>query len=125
MGAFEWDPRKAVVNRRKHEIDDLRRAPAVPRGRRMKALRKGVDFSRGRRGAVLPPTKGKTRITIRIDTEILDWFRAEVNRAGGGNYQTLMNDALRRHVEGKLENLEDMLRRILREELARPRGTRR
>ena len=91
----------------------------------MKAQRKGVDFSRGQRGAVLPATKGKTRITIRIDTEVLDWFRAEVNRAGGGNYQTLMNDALRRHVEGKLENLEDMLRRVLREELARPRGTRR
>ena len=91
----------------------------------MKAQRRGVDFSRGRRGAVLSPTKGKTRITIRIDTEILDWFRAEVNRAGGGNYQTLMNDALRRHVEGKLENLEDMLRRVLREELGRPRGTRR
>jgi uncharacterized protein (DUF4415 family) len=90
----------------------------------MKAQGKRVDFSRGRRGAVLPATKGKTRITIRIDTEILDWFRAEVNRAGGGNYQTLMNEALRRHVEGKLENLEDLLRRVLREELARPRGTR-
>ena len=90
----------------------------------MKAQRKRVDFSRGLRGAVLPATKGKTRITIRIDTEILDWFRAEVNRAGGGNYQTLMNEALRRHVEGKLENLEDLLRRVLREELARPRGTR-
>ena len=90
----------------------------------MKAQRKGVDFSRGRRGAVLPVTQGKTRITIRIDTEILDWFRAEVNRAGGGNYQTLMNEALRRHVEGKLEDLEDLLRRVLREELARPRGTR-
>ena len=90
----------------------------------MKAQRKGVDFSRGRRGAVLQPAKGKTRITIRLDTELLDWFREEVGRAGGGNYQTLINDALRQHVEGKRENLEDTLRRVLREELARPRGPR-
>ena len=91
----------------------------------MKALRKGVDFTRGRRGAVLPPAKGKTRITIRLDTDVLAWFREEVNRAGGGNYQTLMNETLRQHVEGKRENLEDTLRRVLREELGRPRGPRR
>ncbi len=90
----------------------------------MKAQRKGVDFSRGKRGAVLQPARGKTRITIRLDTDVLDWFRAEVNRAGGGNYQTLMNGVLRQHVEGKQENLEDTLRRVLREELARPRGPR-
>jgi len=91
----------------------------------MKALRKGVDFSRGRRGAVLPPAKGKTRITIRLDTDVLNWFREEVNRAGGGNYQTLMNEDLRQHVEGKRENFEDTLRRVLREELGRQRGPRR
>ena len=90
----------------------------------MKAQRRGVDFSRGRRGAVLQPAKGKTRITIRLDTDLLDWFREEVDRAGGGNYQTLINEALRQHVEGKRENLEDTLRRVLREELARPRGPR-
>ena len=91
----------------------------------MKALRKGVDFARGRRGAVLPPAKGKARITIRLDTDVLNWFREEVNRAGGGNYQTLMNEVLRQHVEGKRENLEDTLRRVLREELGRQRGPRR
>ena len=90
----------------------------------MKAQRRGVDFSGGRRGAVLQPAAGKTRITIRLDTELLDWFREEVDRAGGGNYQTLINEALRQHVEGKRENLEDTLRRVLREELARPRGPR-
>lgn len=90
----------------------------------MRAQRKGVDFSRGRRGAVLPPATGKTRITIRLDTEVLDWFRAEVSRAGGGNYQTLMNEALRQHVEARRENLEDTLRRVLREELGRLRGPR-
>jgi uncharacterized protein (DUF4415 family) len=129
MDEFEWDPRKAGVNRRKHGIDfadacHSQRASAVPEERTMKAQRKGVDFSGGRRGAVLPPAKGKTRITIRLDTELLDWFREEVDRAGGGNYQTLINDALRQHVEGKRENLEDTLRRVLHEELARPRGPR-
>jgi len=90
----------------------------------MTPQRKGVDFSAGRRGAVLPAPKGKTRITIRIDTDILDWFREEVNRSGGGNYQTLMNDALRQHVEAKHENLEETLRRVLREEVGRMRGPR-
>jgi metal-responsive CopG/Arc/MetJ family transcriptional regulator len=85
----------------------------------MRARGRDVDFSAGRRGAVLPPSKGKTRITIRIDNDVLDWFREVVNRSGGGNYQTLMNDALREHVEGKRENLEDTLRRVVREELVR------
>jgi len=92
---------------------------------KVRPQRKGVDFSAGRRGAILPPPKGKTRITIRIDTDVLDWFREEVNRSGGGNYQTLVNDALRQHVEAKHENLEETLRRVLREELGRmrmPRG---
>jgi len=61
------------------------------------------DFSKGRRGAVVPVPHGKTRITIRIDTDVLDWFREQVNAAGGGNYQTSMNDVLRRHVEGREE----------------------
>jgi uncharacterized protein (DUF4415 family) len=86
--------------------------------------RKEVDFSAGRRGAVLPAPAGKTRITIRIDTDVLDWFREEVNRAGGGNYQTLINDALRQHLEARHENLEETLRRVLREELGRMRGPR-
>jgi uncharacterized protein (DUF4415 family) len=90
----------------------------------MKAQQRGVDFSGGKRGAVLQPAMGKTRITIRLDTELLDWFREQVDCAGGGNYQTLINEALRQHVEGKRENLEDTLRRVLRQELARPRGLR-
>jgi len=52
--------------------------------------------AKGRRGAVVPVPHGKTRITIRIDTDVLDWFREQVNAAGGGNYQTSMNDVLRR-----------------------------
>ena len=59
--------------------------------------------AKGRRGAVVPVPHGKTRITIRIDTDVLDWFREQVNAAGGVNYQTSMNDVLRRHVEGREE----------------------
>ena len=90
----------------------------------MRVQRKTVDFSGGRRGAVLPPPVGKTRITIRIDTDVLDWFREQVNRAGGGNYQTVINDVLRQHVDQEQENLVETLRRVLREELGRARGPR-
>lgn len=79
------------------------------------------DFSEGRRGAVDPLLRGKTRITIRIDQEILDWFRSLVHEAGGGNYQTLINDALREHMRRQAEPLEETLRRVLREELPRRR----
>jgi uncharacterized protein (DUF4415 family) len=77
------------------------------------------DFSRARRGAVVPVPAGKTRITIRIDTDVLEWFRAAVHAAGGGNYQTLINEVLRRHVEDRREDLEGTLRRVIREELQR------
>jgi uncharacterized protein (DUF4415 family) len=87
----------------------------------MKRPKKSYDFSKGRRGAVVPVPSGKTRITIRIDSDILEWFRQQVNAAGGGNYQTLINDALRRHVEGREEALEDVMRRVVREELQRRR----
>ena len=72
----------------------------------------------------MPAPPGKTRITIRIDTDILEWFRRQVHAAGGGNYQTLINDALREHLERSQEDLEDTLRRVLREEMQRigPKG---
>ncbi len=75
------------------------------------------DFSQGKRGAVDPVPPGKTRITIRLDDDILAWFRAAVHDQGGGNYQTLINDALRQHIQQKREPLEETLRRVLREEL--------
>ena len=53
--------------------------------------------------------KGKTRITIRIDDDILEWFRSEVDAAGGGNYQTLINDALREHITSQQEPIEVIL----------------
>ena len=80
---------------------------------------KKQEFSEAKRGAVVPTPKGKTRITIRIDDDVLDWFRNQVNSAGGGNYQTMMNTALREYVENKAASLEKTLRRVIREELRR------
>jgi hypothetical protein len=80
-------------------------------------MRKEYDFSKGRRGPVIPIPAGKTRITIRIDDDVLDWFREQVNAAGGGNYQRLINLALRDHISRGREPLESTLRRVLREEL--------
>ena len=77
------------------------------------------DFTGGKRGAVLKAPAGKTRITIRIDGDLLQWFRKQVHAAGGGSYQTLINTALRDYVGAKREPLEATLRRVLREELPR------
>lgn len=84
-------------------------------------MKNQYDFSKGKRGAVVPAPPRKTRITIRLDDDILDWFRAEVEAAGGGNYQTMINDALRDHIQRRREPLEDTLRRVIREELANRR----
>lgn len=82
-------------------------------------MKKEYDFSHGKREPVVRSASGKTRITIRIDNEILAWFREQVHRAGGGNYQTLINDALREHMRAQQEPIEKTLRRIVREELRR------
>ncbi len=79
------------------------------------------DFSTGKRGASNPTPPGKTRITIRLDDDILAWFREQVHQAGGGNYQALINHALREHIQQRREPLEETLRRVLREELSRIR----
>jgi uncharacterized protein (DUF4415 family) len=60
---------------------------------------------------------GKTRITIRLDDDVLAWFKDQVDQAGGGSYQSLINAALREHIRGTEEPLEKTLRRVLREEL--------
>jgi uncharacterized protein (DUF4415 family) len=80
-------------------------------------MRKEYDFSKGKRGTVVPTPPGKTRITIRLDDDILTWFRDQVEAVGGGNYQTMINNALRDYVEHKIEPIEDTIRRVLREEL--------
>ncbi len=80
-------------------------------------MKKEYDFSKGRRGAVVPVPPGKTRITIRIDDDVLEWFRKQVNEAGGGSYQALINRALREHTEREAEPIEETLRRVLQEVL--------
>lgn len=87
-------------------------------------MKSEYNFEHGKRGAIDPLPKGKVRITIRIDEDVLDWFREQVDRAGGGNYQTLMNAALRDFVRKKNEALEETLRRVLREELNQVRARR-
>ena len=80
-------------------------------------MKKEYDFSKGKRGALDPASYGKSRITIRIDNDILEWFRNEVNVKGGGNYQTMINNALRTYIEHHGEPLEETIRRVVKEEL--------
>lgn len=80
-------------------------------------MKREYDFSQGKRGPVLRAPKGKTRVTIRLDDDVLAWFRKRVEDAGGGNYQTLINNALRAAIEQKREPLEATLRRVIRDEL--------
>lgn len=86
------------------------------------------DFSRARRGPIAAPAPGKTRITIRLDDAILEWFRKRVHAEGGGNYQSLINQALLQHIAREDDVLADTLRRVLREEMAEyavaPKGRR-
>lgn len=75
------------------------------------------DFSKATRGAVVPQT-GKTRITIYLDDAVLEGFRNRADAAGKG-YQTMINDALREYLSKDSENLEETLRKVIREEMGR------
>lgn len=75
------------------------------------------DFSKAKRGPVLKPDPNKVRITIRLDADIIEHFKKIVNKSGGGNYQTLINEALRDHIQAHDKGLEKTLRKIIREEL--------
>ncbi len=75
------------------------------------------DFSKGKRGTVVPPDPNKLRITIRLDGDIIAYFKRKVHEAGGGNYQTLMNQALRELIDSDSKPLEERLRKVIREEL--------
>ena len=82
-------------------------------------MKSEYDFTKAKRGAVVATPPGKTRVTIRLDNGVLDWFRKQVDDAGGGNYQTLINDALLEHIARRREPLESTIRRVIREELRR------
>jgi uncharacterized protein (DUF4415 family) len=88
-------------------------------------MKRNYDFSKAKRGPVIPTPRGKTRITIRIDDDVLEWFRKQVHEAGGGNYQTMINRALREYMEGQVEPLEETLRRVLREVIPAKKGPKR
>ena len=75
------------------------------------------DFSKGKRGTVVEPAPTKERITIRLDADVIAHFKRLVHEAGGGNYQTLINDALREHIRSQAQPLEETLRKVIREEL--------
>jgi uncharacterized protein (DUF4415 family) len=85
-------------------------------------MRKEYDFSQGKRGAVLP-SPGKTRITIMLDDDVIEYFRARAEAEGVG-YQTMINSSLRAAFkQPKTKKRDDepltvaKLRKVLREEL--------
>ena len=79
-------------------------------------MKKEYDFSKGKRGAVIK-TRGKTRITIHLDDDVIDTFRARAEASNRG-YQTLINEALREYLGSESKPVDSKtLRRILREEL--------
>jgi uncharacterized protein (DUF4415 family) len=82
-------------------------------------MRKEYDFKRGKRGTVLDGSPGKTRITIRIDDDVLEWFREQAHAAHGASYQGMMNGALREYIASTRESLTKTLRTVIREELVR------
>lgn len=73
------------------------------------------DFSMGKRGAVISQ-KGKKRITIWVDTDILEWFKNESEREGRG-YQTEINQALHNYIKQDKRSIQDIVREAVRQEL--------
>ncbi len=80
-------------------------------------MKANYDFSKARRGAVVPPSGNKVRITIRLDRDLVEWFKSRVEAQSGGNYQTMLNDALRAYTCHQDESLENLLRKVVREEI--------
>ncbi len=91
-------------------------------------MAKDIDFSKGKKPGQVPALarlqaedSNKERITIRLDRDVMSWFREKTR--GGGNYQSLINEALRNHIaaaqnSGSLDSLlEKALRKIVREEV--------
>jgi uncharacterized protein (DUF4415 family) len=74
------------------------------------------SFSSARRGAVVKFEPGKTKISIRLDNAVIEYFRNIVDKMGGGNYQTLINDALLEYMHGR--STLEIVREAVREELA-------
>lgn len=62
------------------------------------SMKDEYDFSTGRRGAMISAPAETTRVSLRIDDDVLEWFRQRVHAAGGGDYQALISAALRDHI---------------------------
>jgi uncharacterized protein (DUF4415 family) len=88
-------------------------------------MKREYDLSKGKRGPVVPLPPEKIRITIRLDRDIVDHFRDQVRKAHRGNYQTLINTALRDHIKrpGLAQQVGAEVRSILREELAKMKAS--
>ncbi len=80
-------------------------------------MKEEYDFSKGKRGAIVPTPAGKTRITIRLDNEVIDWFRDQVESKGSGNYQTMINNVLREYICKSGEYFKEIVRRAVKEEI--------
>ena len=78
-----------------------------------------IDFSGAKRGAVIPLEPGKTKISIRLDNSVIEYFRRQVEGSGGGNYQTSINDALVAFIGQR--SVLDAVRQVVREELQTPK----
>ncbi len=74
-----------------------------------------IDFSQAKQGPVVKAEPGKTKISIRLDNSVIEAFRQLADRAGGGNYQTLINDALTEYLRQR--TLLEIVRQVVREEL--------
>lgn len=81
-------------------------------------MRKEYDFSKGKRGPVVPAPAGRTRVLLTLDDSNLDWLREHVDAAGGGDYSDLVNEALDLYIKRARGELAEMIRRAVREELA-------
>jgi uncharacterized protein (DUF4415 family) len=79
-----------------------------------------IDFAGARRGRVVPVETGKTKLSIRLDTKVIEHFREAADAAGGGNYQSMINDALVAYIHQK--SMLAAVRQVVREELVAARS---
>ena len=62
-------------------------------------MQENYDFSKGKRGAVIPTPSHEIKVNITLDKEIIDWFQAKVNELEGGDYHQLINHVLQNHIK--------------------------
>jgi uncharacterized protein (DUF4415 family) len=88
-------------------------------------MKREYDLSKGKRGPVVPLPPEKVRITIRLDRDIVDQFRDKVRKDHRGNYQTLINDALREYLRRPsiAQQVGTEIRFVLRKELEKVKSS--